>query len=122
MTTALIIEDNDDNMALISFILQSHGYDTVKSWSGEEGMQRLSENHELDFVILDIQLPGMDGVEVLRRIREMDAARTLPVIAMTSYAMSGDRQRLLDAGCSGYIDKPVDPARVIDQIREILGQ
>ena len=76
-----------------------------------------------DFVILDIQLPDINGTEVLKRIRALDMdIANVPIIAMTSYAMSGDREKLLAAGCDGYIEKPIDPMRVIDQIREVLAE
>jgi CheY-like chemotaxis protein len=73
-----------------------------------------------DFVLLDIQLPDMDGIEVLRALRKDSWGRSVPIIAVTSYAMSGDRQRLLAEGCTGYLEKPIDPERVMDEIREIL--
>jgi two-component system cell cycle response regulator DivK len=74
-----------------------------------------------DFIILDVQLPDVDGTEVLRRIRKSEAGKTIPVIAMTSYAMAGDKERLLRAGCNEYIEKPIDPQRVISQIRRAIG-
>ena len=119
MKTALVIEDNDNNMELITFIMESAGYATLRAFSGEEGLE-LSRNDAVDFVILDIQLPGIDGPEVLRQIRAHDATKDLPVIAMTSYAMSGDRERLLAGGCNGYIEKPIRPDKVVEQIEEIL--
>ncbi|OIO71229.1 MAG: response regulator [Zetaproteobacteria bacterium CG12_big_fil_rev_8_21_14_0_65_55_1124] len=121
MTTALIIEDNDDNMALISFILQKGGYDLIEARTGEEGVD-LALQHKPDLIILDIQLPGIDGFEVLRRIRTSESNGSIPIIAMTSYAMTGDRERLLAAGCNGYIEKPIDPAKVMDQIRAVIGK
>jgi len=120
MTTALIIEDNDDNMALISFILQKGGYDLIEARTGEEGVD-LALQHKPDLIILYIQLPGIDGFEVLRRIRTSESNGSIPIIAMTSYAMTGDRERLLAAGCNGYIEKPIDPAKVMDQIRAVIG-
>ncbi len=74
-----------------------------------------------DFIILDIQLPDIDGMEVLRRIRASEIGDSIPVIAVTSFAMAGDRERLLAAGCDDYIEKPIDPQRVISQIRRIIG-
>ncbi|MBF0552242.1 MAG: response regulator, partial [Deltaproteobacteria bacterium] len=74
-----------------------------------------------DFIILDIQLPDIDGIEVLKQLRASEAGKYIPVIAMTSYAMTGDREKIMRAGCTGYIEKPIDPTRVIDQIRKILG-
>lgn len=121
MKTALVIEDDDNNLVLITTLLRQGGYEVIAARSGEEGVARaLAE--QPDFVILDIRLPDIDGYTVLRRIRDSAADGELPVIAMTSYAMTGDRERLLAAGCSGYIDKPVDPAAVVGQIRAILGE
>jgi len=119
MTTALIIEDNDDNMALISFILRKAGYDLLEAKTGEAGVDMVLA-HRPDFIILDIQLPGIDGYEVLKRIRSSEINGSIPIIAMTSYAMSGDRERLLAAGCNGYIEKPIDPTSVIQQIKSVI--
>jgi two-component system, cell cycle response regulator DivK len=117
--TALIIEDNENNMELITFILEAHGYRTLRAMTGNEGiMLALSGNP--DFVLLDIQLPDMDGADALKAIRATEAGRGMPVIAVTSYAMSGDRERLLAAGCNGYIEKPIDPLLVINQVQGIL--
>ena len=121
MKHALIIEDDENNTVLISAILQKSGYQTMHSWNGEEGVRRAAEVKP-DFIILDIQLPGIDGYEVLRRLRNSQENSTTQVIAMTSYAMSGDRERLLKAGCNGYIEKPIDPARVIAQIHKVTGE
>jgi len=121
MTTALIIEDNDDNMALISFILKSGAYDLIEARTGEQGVD-LALQHRPDVIILDIQLPGIDGFEVLKRIRASEIDGSIPIIAMTSFAMTGDREKLLGAGCDGYIEKPIDPATVLQQIQDVLGK
>ncbi|MCK5003255.1 MAG: response regulator [Gammaproteobacteria bacterium] len=119
--TALIIEDNEDNMVLIAMLLQDAGYETICADTGLKGVQ-LALGQEPDFVLLDIQLPDINGAEVLKRIRALDAdVAGIPIIAMTSYAMSGDREKLLAAGCDGYIEKPIDTMHVIDQIRAIVG-
>lgn len=119
MKRALIIEDNQDNMELITFILESYGFGTIRAWKGEEGYAAALE-HRPDFIILDIQLPDIEGTEVLARLQDHPEGRTIPVIAMTSYAMAGDREKLLAAGCTGYIEKPIDPERVMSQIQAIL--
>lgn len=118
--TGLVIEDNDDNMALISFILEKFGYQVLKATHGELGVAMAIE-HLPDFIILDIQLPDIDGLEVARRIRASNADGTIPIIAMTSYAMLGDKDALLKAGCNGYIEKPIEAGRVIQQIHAIIG-
>jgi two-component system cell cycle response regulator DivK len=121
MKRVLIIEDNEDNMKLISFILENHGFYTLKAASGQEGIDMVL-HEKPDLVLLDIQLPDMDGLEVLRAIRALEANDDLPVIAVTSYAMSGDRERLLAAGCNGYIEKPINPDTIIAEIRRFTGE
>ena len=117
---ALIIEDNEDNMELICFILETHGFETVRAQNGQDGFS-IAQTCKPDFILLDIQLPDIPGTEVLRMLRGSPASAKLPVIAVTSYAMAGDRKKLLQAGCDGYIEKPIDPLRIIHQINEIVG-
>jgi CheY-like chemotaxis protein len=117
---ALVIEDDENNMVLITALLRKGGYRVTEAWTGDEGV-RLCLSDPPDFVILDVQLPDTDGFEVLRSLRSSRANGELPIIAMTSYAMAGDRERLLAAGCTGYIEKPIDPATVVDEIRRIVG-
>ena len=120
MKRVLVIEDNENNMELISFILESHDCQVLKSVTGRDGYEQTVRDRP-DFVILDIQLPDIMGTEVLKMIRASPVGASIPVIAMTSYAMAGDEQRLMAAGCNGYIEKPIDPQRVMDQINRILG-
>jgi two-component system, cell cycle response regulator DivK len=119
MKTALIIEDNDNNLELIRFILEKAGYMTRYAMTGLEGVQ-----HALtippDFIILDIQLPDINGLEVLKRIRAHPVGAAVPIIAMTSYAMAGDKEKLLAEGCTAYIEKPIDPILVVAQIEAVL--
>ena len=121
MATALIIEDNEDNRVSMTIILESGGYTVIKAETGLDGYQKAVEEKP-DFILLDIQLPDIDGTEVLQRLRSNEVTRDIPVIASTSYAMSGDRERLLKAGCDGYLEKPIDPSRVLSQIKNILGE
>ena len=121
MTTALIIEDNENNLELIRFILEQAGYKTRIAMTGLEGVQQVLSIPP-DFVILDIQLPDINGLEVLKRIRASKIGKDIPIIAMTSYAMSGDREKLLAAGCTSYIEKPIDPMLVIGQIEQAIGK
>ena len=121
MKKVLVIEDNDDNMELITFILETNGYLTIRAETGQKGFDLAIEERP-DFIILDIQLPDILGTEVLRMIRASEIADTIPVIAMTSYAMAGDREKLLAAGCDGYIEKPIDPLTVINQIKKFIGE
>lgn len=119
--TVLIVEDSEDNMELISFIMKRNGYRVLKATHGVEGVA-IAIEHLPDFIILDIQLPDIDGLEVARRIRASELDDSIPIIAMTSYAMLGDREALLAAGCNGYIEKPIDVSLVMQQIRAVIGE
>ena len=121
MKKALVIEDNEDNMKLITFILEKNGYSTIKAENGKTGIE-LAIKERPDFILLDIQLPDMDGLDVLKSIRESEIDGMIPIIAITSYAMSGDKKQMIEAGCRGYLEKPIDPFIIINQIREIIGE
>ncbi len=121
MKSVLVIEDNADNLELITRLLRKGGYAVSSVMTGMEGYRRALATPP-DFIILDIQLPDIEGTEVLALLRSNAATRNITVIAMTSYAMTGDRERLLAAGCNGYIEKPINPLRVIQQIGEIVGE
>lgn len=121
MKRVLVIEDNENNMELITFIMESNGCEVLKAATGRAGYEMALREHP-DFIILDIQLPDLMGTEVLKMIRAAEAGKTVPIIAMTSYAMAGDEQRLLAAGCTGYIEKPIDPELVVKQITRIIGE
>jgi two-component system, cell cycle response regulator DivK len=115
----LIIEDNEQNLYLITFILDKNGFAVVAARDGQEGIDKAcSETPAL--ILLDIQLPQMDGYEVARRLRQIDAVKDIPIIAVTSYAMVGDREKSLDAGCTGYMEKPINPVTFMDEIRKYL--
>lgn len=115
----LVIEDNDQNMYLLRYILQEKGYEVIGAKSGAEGMQ-LVRQYTPDLVLLDIQLPEMDGYEVANQLRKQENVPNTPIIAVTSYAMPGDREKALDAGCSGYIEKPIKPNTFFSEIEEFL--
>ncbi len=121
MKTVLVIEDNVDNMELMRQILEEDGYKVLKAETGQQGFDMALEARP-DFILLDIQLPDMDGLDVLRKIRSSEIDDGIPVIAVTSYAMVGDREKMMAAGCNGYIEKPIDLEKVIGQIRRILGE
>ncbi len=120
MKRGLVIEDDENNMVLITRLLEKAGYGTLRATTGMQGVDAALQQKP-DFIILDIQLPDIDGMEVLRRIRSSGMGNTIPVIAMTSFAMAGDREKLLKAGCDEYIEKPIDPRLVISQIRRAIG-
>ena len=120
MATVLVIEDNPDNMMLICDILELNGYTVIQALTGLHGYET-AEEKQPDFIILDIQLPDIDGYQVLEKIRNSKKIQKVPVIAMTSYAMAGDKERLLNAGCDGYVEKPIDPNLVMLRILQAIG-
>jgi CheY-like chemotaxis protein len=120
MKQVLVIEDNRDNLRLITYALKRDGYDVVAAETGLTGVE-LALREEYAFIIVDINLPDIDGFEVTRRIRDSPADGSIPIIVITSHAMLGDRERILAAGCSGYFEKPIDPLTIIAQIHEVIG-
>ncbi|MBN2706458.1 MAG: response regulator [Deltaproteobacteria bacterium] len=119
MRTVLVIEDNKDNLKLLAYALRRAGYNVIAAESGEEGFEMAIRERPL-FILMDINLPGMDGLETTKRIRSSGLDGTIPIIAITSYAMSGDRERILAAGCNGYFEKPIDPITIVEQIQGVL--
>jgi CheY-like chemotaxis protein len=115
----LVIEDNPQNLYLTRFMLEKSGYEVIDARGGREGIT-LAGEVEPALVLLDIQLPGMDGYEVARELRALPLLRGLPIVALTSYAMVGDRERILGSGCTGYIEKPIDPDTFIATIERFL--
>ena len=119
MKTILIVEDNPKNMKLVRDLLQHHGHATLEAETGEAGL-RLALDRRPDLVLMDIQLPGVDGLVLTRRLRERGAPPTPVIVAFTAFAMKGDRERFLAAGCDGYIGKPIDVATFADEVRALL--
>jgi two-component system, cell cycle response regulator DivK len=119
MTKVLVIEDNADNLKIISYALRRAGYAVISAERGEEGIE-LALRESPMFIIMDINLPGIDGVETTRRIRASEADGRIPIVAITSYALAGDRERFLAAGCDGYIEKPVDPITLVERLHDII--
>lgn len=113
----LLIEDNAQNRYLVTFLLQSRGHEIIPAVSGPEGIA-LGRQTQPDLILLDIQLPEMDGYAVAKQLRRIPDLRDVPIIAVTSYAMMGDRERALAAGCTGYIEKPINPETFALQIEE----
>ena len=120
MAKILIIEDNEQNLYLETFILQKHGHEIVQARSGEKGILLAAQSNP-DLILLDIQLPGMDGYTVAEQLRQNPALATIPIVAVTSYAMTGDRERILEAGCTGYLEKPINPDTFHQDILQFLG-
>lgn len=119
MKKILVIEDNDQNLYLIRFILQKNGIEVLEARTGEAGVV-MAGREKPDLILMDIQLPDMDGLEATRRIRSSQATADIPVVALTSYAMAGDREKSLAAGCTGYIEKPINPETIMKQIIEFV--
>ncbi len=115
----LIIEDNEQNAYLMRFLLEAHGFVVEEARDGPAGLA-LADSLLPDIILLDIQLPGMDGYTVAAKLRENARTRSIPVIAVTSYAMVGDREKALSAGATGYIEKPIDPETFVGRIGAFL--
>ena len=113
----LIVEDNEKNMKLVRDVLQATGYSTLEATTGEEAIE-LALSQAPALVLMDVQLPGIDGVEALERLRQNERTASIPVLALTAQAMSGDRERFLEAGFDGYLAKPVDVGELIEAVRE----
>jgi two-component system, cell cycle response regulator DivK len=114
--TILLIEDNEQNCYLMTFLLESHNFSVVVAMDGLTGI-KMAEQILPDLILLDIQLPTMDGYAVASALRNITSLRLVPIVAVTSYAMVGDREKCLAAGCNGYIEKPINPETFV---REIL--
>lgn len=119
MKTALVIEDNANNMALFKFILNANGFHALEAEYGLDGIE-LFRISEPDVVLLDMQLPDIDGHEVLSRLRSTVKGSIVPIIAVSSYALTGESRRLISAGCDGYIQKPIDPYEFIGEVNRIV--
>lgn len=113
----LIVEDNQKNMKLFRDVLLAKGYRTLEATTGGEALE-LATEHAPDLVLMDIQLPDLDGVQSLRRLRADERTAGIPVLALTAQAMQGDRERFLAAGFDGYLSKPVDVRELIETVRE----
>jgi CheY-like chemotaxis protein len=116
----LIVEDNEKSMKLFRDVLQLNGFETLEATSGEQAVE-LATRHEPGLVLMDIQLDGIDGVTALRLLREDVRTASTPIVALTAQAMSGDRQRFLEAGFDDYISKPVDVRELIAMVRRYCG-
>ena len=113
----LIVDDDVRNVFALTSALEQHNLDVVYAGSGEEGIQMLQQDQEIDLVLMDVMMPGMDGYTAMREIRKVPAFRSLPVIALTAKAMPGDRENSLSAGASDYVTKPVDIDRLLTLLR-----
>jgi two-component system cell cycle response regulator DivK len=118
--TVLIVEDNELNMKLFHDLLEAHGYNTVQTRNGVEVMN-LAREHRPDLILMDIQLPEVSGLEVTRWLKDDEELRTIPVIAITAFAMKGDEERIREGGCEAYLSKPISVAKFLETVRTYLG-
>lgn len=119
--TVLLIEDNEQNRYLVTFLLEAHGYTVHACVDGKHGIEA-ARGFVPRLVLLDIQLPGMDGYAVAAALRGIEALRDTPIVAVTSYAMPGDREKALAAGCTGYIEKPINPETFVAEVEQVLAR
>lgn len=116
----LLIEDNEVNRRLAGFLLRSQGYQVREATTAAAAFEMV-EKERPDLIVMDIQLPGMDGLEVTRKLKEQPATADIPVVAVTSFAMKGDREKALAAGCAGYVTKPIDKNTFIQEVAAHVG-
>ena len=119
MTRILVVEDTPDNRQILRDLLTSAGYEVIEAFNGAEGVAAAIE-HLPDLILMDIQLPVLDGYEATRRIKAHAATAKIPIIAVTSYALSGDETKAREAGCDGYVAKPFSPRQLLAKVREFL--
>jgi two-component system cell cycle response regulator DivK len=121
MTKVLLVEDNEMNRDMLSRRLTRRGFEVVSAVDGQQGVD-LARSEKPDIILMDMSLPVMDGWEATRRVKSGDDTRNVPVIGLTAHAMSGDRERAIEAGCDEYDTKPVEIDRLIDKIERLLGK
>ena len=119
--TVLIVEDNELNMKLFHDLLEAHGYGTLQTRTGIEALE-LARKYRPDLILMDIQLPEVSGLEVTKWIKEDDDLCTIPVVAVTAFAMKGDEERIRQGGCEAYISKPISVTKFLETVRSYLGE
>jgi two-component system cell cycle response regulator DivK len=115
----MVVEDQEDNRQILRDLLGNNGYELIEAWDGEAALTTLASQRP-DLILMDIQLPGIDGYEVTRRIKADPGLRAIPIIAVTSYALSGDAEKAFEAGCDAYVTKPYSPRQLLAKVREYL--
>jgi two-component system cell cycle response regulator DivK len=116
----LVVEDNDMNMQLVEYLLEEGGHQIIKAASGEEALSIARGGEQVDLILMDIHLPGIDGLSVVREMKADDRTKAIPILALTAHAMRGDRDRFLEAGCDGYISKPIDVKTFLTSVGQYL--
>lgn len=120
MKKILMVEDNEKNLYLMNFILTKGGYEVVQAKTGEKGVA-MAIKEKPDLILMDIQLPDINGLEATKRIRASKVDGNIPIIAITSFAMAGDKEKMIKGGCNGYIEKPINPDTFVGEIEKFLG-
>ncbi len=118
--TVLVVEDNELNMKLFHDLLEAKGYNIVQTRNGLEAID-LAREHRPDLILMDIQLPEVSGLEVTKWIKEDDDLRSIPVIAVTAFAMKGDEERIRQGGCEAYLSKPISVAKFLETVKSYIG-
>ena len=121
MSKLLLVEDNEMNRDMLSRRLQRRGYEVVLAVDGEEGIS-MAKSEAPDLILMDMSLPVVDGWEASRRLKAAPETQSIPILAFTAHAMSGDREKALEAGCDDYDTKPIEFSRLIDKIQSLLGE
>ena len=117
--TILVVEDQVDNRKILRDLLTNSGFEVIEAVDGLEGL-RFAQTHRPDLILMDIQLPGIDGYEATRRIKNDAALKDIPIIVVTSYALSGDENKAFEAGCDAYVAKPYSPRQMLAKVKEFL--
>lgn len=118
--TVLLVEDNEDNLVVYRTILEHVGYKVIEARDGEEGVLQARQHHP-DLILMDISIPKIDGWEATQRLKADARTREIPIIALTAHALEEDRQKAVQAGCDGYLAKPVEPRRVVQEVERFVG-
>jgi two-component system cell cycle response regulator DivK len=115
----LIIEDNEKNMYMETFLLEYKGYKVYQAMNGMDGIE-ITKREKPDLILLDIQLPKMDGYAIAKELRNNKEISNIPIVAVTSYAMTGDREKVMQSGCDGYIEKPINPDTFVRDVVKFI--
>jgi two-component system cell cycle response regulator DivK len=118
--SVMIVEDNELNMKLFNDLLEANGYRTIKTRNGLEALD-LAREHRPNLILMDIQLPEVSGLEVTKWLKADDTLHTIPVIAVTAFAMKGDEERIRQGGCEAYISKPISVAKFVETVKHFIG-
>jgi len=119
MRRILFVEDNESNIYLMKFILEKNGFEVIVAKDGIRGVE-MAKQEKPELIVMDIQLPKIDGYEATKRIKKIPELKDIPIIAVTSYAMTGDREKTLKAGCTDYIEKPINPESFINIVKKYI--